>query len=97
LFALAAKESNIKFVFISYIAVPLFWLLDGFFISRERCYRELFKEVAQKEEGNIDFNMDVSDREGAGMNWLGGCFSKTLVPFYLFLLVTIVVVMFFMR
>jgi hypothetical protein len=31
------------------------------------------------------------------MNWLGGCFSKTLVPFYLFLLVTIVVVMFFMR
>lgn len=40
LFALAAKDANINYVLISYIVIPVFWVLDGFYISRERQYRD---------------------------------------------------------
>lgn len=33
LFALAANGSNIHYVLISYIVIPVFWVLDGFYIQ----------------------------------------------------------------
>lgn len=61
LFALAANGSNINFALMTYIVIPVFWVLDGFFIAIERQYRDLYAEVAQKTEGEIDFNMDTSN------------------------------------
>ena len=53
LFALAANGSNIHYVLISYIVIPVFWVLDGFYISIERQYRDLYNNVAQKTEEEI--------------------------------------------
>lgn len=58
LFALAAKDANINYVLISYIVIPVFWVLDGFYISRERQYRDLYSAVAKTPENAIDFNME---------------------------------------
>lgn len=82
LFALASKDANINYVLVSYIAIPIFWILDGFYISQERQYRDLYKEVTNKQESEIDFNMDASKFDKGNRTWLGGILSKTLIPFY---------------
>ncbi|WP_225307083.1 hypothetical protein [Adhaeribacter soli] len=93
LFALAAKDANINYVLISYIVIPAFWILDGFFISIEKQYRELYKEVAAKNINNIDFSMDASNYNDEDRTWLRGLVSKTILPFYGISLVTTLFVM----
>jgi 4-amino-4-deoxy-L-arabinose transferase-like glycosyltransferase len=70
LFALAAIDSNLKFVLVSYIVIPVFWILDGFFIAVERRYRDLYAEVAEKTENNIDFKMDTSKFKKGNRTWI---------------------------
>lgn len=82
LFALAAKDANVNYVLVSYIAIPVFWILDGFYISQERQYRDLYAEVAAKGEEAIDFNLDASKFNAADRNWIAGIFSSTLNWFY---------------
>jgi hypothetical protein len=82
LFALAAKDSNIKFILITYIVIPAFWVLDGFFISTERQYRDLYHLVTLNREEDIDFNMNAKKFCKGNRTWLAGIFSKTLIPFY---------------
>lgn len=82
LFALASKDANINYVLVSYIAIPIFWILDGFYISQERQYRDLYKEVASKQDDIIDFSMDASKFNKGDRTWLSGILSKTLIPFY---------------
>jgi hypothetical protein len=45
LFAFAAKDANIHYVLITYISTPVFWILDGYYLSLERQYRELYNVV----------------------------------------------------
>lgn len=97
LFALAAKDANVNYVLVSYIIIPVFWLLDGFYISQERQYRDLYKEVAAKPENEIDFNMDASAYRKGNRTWLAGVFSKTLIPFYGISIATTLVVMFILN
>lgn len=97
LFALAAKDANVNYVLISYIVIPIFWLLDGFYISQERQYRDLYKEVIRKEEKNIDFDMNASCYCKGDRTWLAGVFSKTLIPFYGISIVTTLTVMFLIK
>ena len=97
LFALAAKDANVNYVLVSYIAIPVFWVLDGFYISQERQYRDLYKEVAAKPETNIDFSMDASGYCKGDRTWLSGIFSKTLIPFYGISIATTLTVMFLIK
>ncbi len=97
LFALAAKDANVNYVLVSYIVIPVFWILDGFYISQERQYRDLYKEVAAKSETEINFSMDASDYCKGDRTWLAGVFSKTLIPFYGISVATTLTVMFLIK
>lgn len=97
LFALAAKDSNINYVLISYIVLPVFWVLDGFFIATERAYRDLYSEVCIKEESDINFSMDASKFVKGQNTWLSGVFSKTLIPFYGISITATLIVMLLIR
>jgi len=97
LFALAAKDSNINFVLVSYVVIPVFWVLDGFFIATERQYRDLYAEVAKKTESDIDFNMNASEYNTGNRTWLAGIFSKTLIPFYGISIVATLLVIFLIK
>ena len=92
LFALAADKANLKFVFIAYIPVFMFWALDGFFLSQEKQYRELYKEVAAKQEAAIDFNLNASKFQPGVGGWFCNAFTKTLIPFHGALLSVVVLV-----
>lgn len=81
LFALGAKDSNVNFAIIAYIVIPTFWVLDGFFIIREKHFRNLYNQVRLKDEEEIDYSMmpkplNIGD-------WIAdGIATYTLVPFY---------------
>jgi len=97
LFALAAKDANIKFVLVSYISLPIFWILDGFFIAIERRYRDLYKEVSSLKVDEINFSMDTSQFNKGNGTWVAGIFSKTLIPFYGISVATTLIVMFLIK
>lgn len=93
-FTLAAKDTDIKFVIIAYIIIPCFWILDGFYISKERQYRSLYDEVRQASGSQSDFSMDTRRFDEGRGTWLKSIFSKTLNLFYIPLFVTILIIMF---
>jgi len=97
LFALAAKDANINYVLITYLVIPVFWLLDGFFIATERQYRDLYKSVTLKKEADIDFSLDASSFNKGKNTWLCGVLSKTLTPFYLISISTTLIIMFLLK
>jgi hypothetical protein len=97
LFVLSAKDSNINYVLISYIVIPVFWILDGFYIGVERQYRELYNDVAKKTEIDIDFSMDAKKFAKGNKCWLGGIFSITLLIFYGVCILTTIIVMYLIK
>ena len=63
LFALASKDANKKYIVIAFLPVIIFWILDGYFLSRERLFRRLYDKVRNLDEKEIDFSMDISKFE----------------------------------
>lgn len=94
LYALAAKDSNSFYVLITYIPIPIFWILDGFYISQERQYRDLYSQITETNENDIDFSLDASSFDNGRNTWLNGIASKTLIPFYGIALVVTIVAMY---
>jgi hypothetical protein len=94
LFAFAAKDTNIDYVLITYISTPLFWLLDGYYLSQERKYRDLYNLIRQKNENEIDFNMNATVTNNRKNSWLFSTFSITQIIFYATLIAITLVVMF---
>lgn len=94
LFALSAKDANLRYVMISYIVIPTFWVLDGFFLSQERQYRNLYRDIRQVMPQDIDFKMDAKEYDIGRNTWLNSIFSGTLGIFYGICIVTTLLVMF---
>lgn len=81
LFALAAKDSEVKFAIIAYFTIAVFWILDGFFLATEKAFREMYNQVRVKDESEIDFNMTPEQVTICDL-FCKGIFTKTLIPFY---------------
>ncbi|MFZ4699509.1 MAG: hypothetical protein ACOYMG_05625 [Candidatus Methylumidiphilus sp.] len=82
LFALAAKDAKLAFVYLAYFPVCIFWILDGFFLHQERLFRKLYDGVRVLEESAIDFSMDTRKAVAETPSWGATIFSKTLVIFH---------------
>jgi len=82
LFAFAAKDANIEYVLITFISTPIFWFLDGYYLSQERQYRGLFNKTKVIPEESIDFDMDASPFRTGCNRWIPSVFSTTLNLFY---------------
>jgi len=94
LFAFAARDTNIKYVIITYLSTPIFWLLDGYYLSLERQYRELYDVVRKKDEIDIDFDLNARPYNKGKNMWLPSVLSATLITFYGILLIITLVIMF---
>ena len=42
LFAWSTQPINKEYIFIAYLIVIVFWILDGYFLSQERLFRSLY-------------------------------------------------------
>jgi hypothetical protein len=85
LLALSEKDSDRRFFLISLIAIPVFWILDGFYLSQERQFRDLYNDVASQAPEGVTFRMNTKPYRRAWNGWLASTFSRTLMVFYLLL------------
>jgi|WetSurMetagenome_2_1015567.scaffolds.fasta_scaffold40048_2 hypothetical protein len=93
LFAFAAKDTKVEFVYICYPPVFIFWWLDAFFLYQERLFRKLYDQVAQDANYIPNYSMSRAHFEKVGsLSFLSSLLSKTLLGFYLPILFVLVAV-----
>ncbi len=85
--ALSVQGSDKRFFLLSFLPLIAFWLLDSYYLQLERKYRVLYKNVSDKTEDKIDFNMDTRCISCIGedtkrIKYMRCLFSKTEVLFY---------------
>ena len=85
LLALFIKGANSEYViYFLLVLIFVFWILDGYFLSQERLFRDLYNHVRKLKEEKIDFSMDTSELKKYKKNTLVyAMFSSTLLVFYL--------------
>lgn len=95
LFAFADKDQDTRYALLSYIIIPICWILDGFFISAERQFKGLYEEIAKiQDDSKITFSMVRKDNISKEHTWFRGFKSQTLWPFYGILLIASAIVMY---
>lgn len=101
LFALAAQNSNSKFVILAIFPVIAFWILDAFYLWQERLFRALYNDIRKKTRDEIQykdpFSLDASPYISNVQSWSRTAFSKTLIIFYGIILVTISIVIIILK
>ena len=98
LFAFFVKDANADYIFVVFVPVIIFWILDGYFLSQERSFRALYNHVRKLDEKQIDFSMDVSEYQKDDKNrWLRSMFSTTLLFFYLPLIALMLLVTYLLK
>lgn len=84
---------NMLLILIAYFPIIIFWLLDTYYLWQEKLFRGHYDEVRIKKEKEIDFGMKFSQKTINSRTYLKTAFSKTILPFYLILLGTVVIFM----
>jgi len=81
IFALTAKDADQQVFSLAYVVIIIFWILDAYYFSLECKFRSLFEVIRKKEEGAIDFAMDIgSFKENIFLNM----FNISQWPIYIF-------------
>lgn len=92
LFAVLIKESNHDFIYIVYLPIAIFWILDGYFLSQERLFRALYNNVRLLNEKDIDFSMNTSPfYKDCRNTWICSAFSTTLLIFYVPMVISLII------
>jgi MTH538 TIR-like domain (DUF1863) len=81
LLVLSFKEINKRYLYISILTIFFLWLLDAYYLSRERRFIALYNIVRKKNEDHIDFSMEIGAPR-VHWGWLKCMFSTTLMLFY---------------
>jgi uncharacterized membrane protein len=97
LFALSSKGANKNYIIISFLPVIIFWILDAYFLSRERDFRCLYDKVRNLDENKIDFSLDISQFKERKNNWFWSMFSHTILFFYTSLIVAMLIIAYIIR
>jgi hypothetical protein len=79
LFALAAADTEVLFIYLAYFPSIALWILDGYFLRQERLFRKLYDRVRALDDSTIDFSMDISIVASQVESWVGVSFSRTLL------------------
>jgi len=94
LFALAAKDQHLAFVYLAYFPAIAFWILDGYFLWQERLFRALYDQVRiETDDKKIDFSMNTKHLLKNVSSWIEIMFSSTLLIFHGAIIVSIILVM----
>jgi hypothetical protein len=89
LLAFASTRSDSRATALAWLPPLGFWVLDGYFLSRERSYRALYDSVRDEDDAPTAFSMDTSAECRGRNSWPRSTFSLTLLLFYGLLMVAI--------
>ena len=84
----ATKDSRPMYVWLAAIPTISFWVLDGYYLNQEWLFRRLYDTVRKTDEDEIDFSMNTVPFKQSG-GWFKAVFSKTLLFFYVTILIVI--------
>lgn len=85
----ALKDGTLcAYAWIFPLFIGMFWLLDGYYLSQERRFVALYKEVIKRSDGT-DFDMSTKRFCKDRNTWFSSIFSGTLSIFYGVLLVIV--------
>lgn len=76
--AISVQGSDKRFILLAFIPILGFWILDSFYLQQERKYKQLYKNVAEQDESQIDFNLDADKATGTAEEMARLCFCKCL-------------------
>lgn len=82
------------YVLVAYIPIPAFWLLDGYYLSQERQYRDLYKTATACDPAHVDFSLDARSYNYGRNTWPATLISPTIAIFYGVAALTVLIVMF---
>ena len=87
--AFATKDSNGLLMAVPIVATILFWGIDAYYLMLERAFRNVYNDVATKDEVDIDFQLKP---QGVGFHaWLKTAFTRPILwLFYLTVLIMLV-------
>ena len=74
-------EVSPAYLFVPALPVVAFWLLDAWYLKRERLFRHLFDDV-RKKNGPADFSMDVTPFKNSVPSLPTAAASPTILGFY---------------
>lgn len=76
--ALGTQGSEKKFMLLAFIPLIGFCFLDAYYLQQERKYKQLYKNVAEKDENDINFSMDTGLITGSTSEMKHLCYYKCL-------------------
>lgn len=91
--AILLQGNNMNSVYVLYLPIIIFWVLDGYFLSQERLFRSLYNHVRSLDAKDIDFTMDTTPYSSNCRNtWFFSMFSSTLLIFYAPIMISLIIV-----
>lgn len=88
LLALSNREIGSSYAIIAFLPTIVFWVLDGYYLTQERRFRDLY-DVIRKEK-KTDFSMNLNS---IGLSDIvSTVWSTSIWPFYITLIVAILIV-----
>lgn len=95
LFALAAKDTDHRFVIIAYFPTAIFWFLDSYYLYQERLFRKVYDHV--RKQTVADYSLSTKDFDKGFSDWASAALSKTIILFYGIIFLTLLIVMFYIK
>ena len=80
--SLSLNPQQPKLAFVSLAVIALFWLLDGYFLWREKQFIQVYDDVRQRDESAIDFNLSPTQLDKDEPSYFGALKAPALIPFY---------------
>lgn len=98
IFAFAGENTH-KAVIITLIPLIVFWFLDAYYLMLEKKFRALYDDVRLRDEDSIDFNMNFDNirlnmKDVKKYSYFNIFLSKSIIPFYLVCIMTIIIIYF---
>lgn len=97
LFVLAAKDTRKEYIIIAYFPVLMFWVIDAYFLSQERLFRDLYDDVRIREADRVDFSMNTAPFRSWRNSWAACFLSFSLLFFYLSMASVMLIVLYLIK
>lgn len=100
--ALSTTRDDKGFFLLAFIPILAFWGLDSFYLQLERKFTILYKNITEKDDKGIDFDMDlrhiiVADEDQRRLMFWNCVFSKSETWFYGSITVAVIILVVVMR
>jgi hypothetical protein len=94
IFAIYASSEISSILFIGYFPSLIFWFLDAYYLQQERKFRGVYDNVCGlKNEVVVDaFEMPIHKFKGGKYNYWNTFFSRTILLFYLMVIIIQIIV-----